>query len=46
MREENVDMLLKLQFWLFSKGANKTFCMWDRLGNLVQNIRTKFVIKK
>jgi hypothetical protein len=32
-------MLLKLQMWLFSKGAEKRFCIWDRLGNLVQDIR-------
>lgn len=35
-------MLYKLQFWLFSKGANKDYCLWDRLGNLMQDFRTKF----
>lgn len=33
-------MLEKLQMWLFSQGANKEFCVWDRLGNLVQDLRT------
>ena len=34
-------MLSRLQMSLFSKGANKDFCVWDRLGNLVQDLRTK-----
>jgi hypothetical protein len=33
-------MLAKLQIWLFSNGADKGFCVWDKLGNLVQDIRT------
>lgn len=32
-------ILLKLQTWLFSKGANKPFGIWDKLGNKVQDIR-------
>lgn len=35
------DMLAKLQMWLFRKGAYKNYCTWDRLGNLVQDVRTK-----
>lgn len=34
-------MLAKLQMWLFSKGANKPYGIWDRLGNTVQDIRAK-----
>lgn len=34
-------MLVKLQMWLFSKGADKPYGVWDRLGNAVQEIRTK-----
>lgn len=33
-------MLVNLQFWLFSKGADKEYCFWDVLGNKVQDIRT------
>ena len=33
-------MLAKLQLWLFSIGANKDYGLWDRLGNLVQDLRT------
>lgn len=34
-------MLLKLQAWLFSKGADKPYGIWDKLGNTVQDIRSK-----
>lgn len=34
-------MLFKLEMWLFNKGADKGFCIWDRMGNLIQDIRTK-----
>ena len=34
-------MLDKLQLFLFSKGANKNHMFYERLGNLVQDIRTK-----
>jgi hypothetical protein len=34
-------MLAKLQMWLFSKGAEKEHFMYERIGNLVQDIRTK-----
>lgn len=34
-------MLEKIQFWLFAKGKNKEYCIWDTLGNLVQDIRLK-----
>lgn len=33
-------MLERLQMYLFAKGANKDYCVWDRLGNAVQDIRT------
>lgn len=33
-------MLLSLQMWLFSKGADKEYCLWDKLGNKVQDLRT------
>lgn len=34
-------MLAKLQMWLFSRGADKNFRIWDRLGNLVQDLRIR-----
>ncbi len=34
-------MLAKLQFWLFKNGANKEHFIYERLGNLMQDIRTK-----
>jgi hypothetical protein len=34
-------MLEKLQYWLFNRGANKKHFLYERLGNLVQDIRTK-----
>ena len=36
-----MKMLAKLQFWLFSKGANKDHVFYENLGNLVQDVRTK-----
>lgn len=42
MRNRGDYMLAKFQMWLFSKGADKDYCIWDILGNLVQDIRTKF----
>ncbi len=37
-------MLRKLQELCFERGANKEFCFWDRLGNFIQDIRSKFNI--
>lgn len=34
-------MLAKFQMWLFSKGAEKEHFFYERLGNLMQDIRTK-----
>lgn len=34
-------LLFKLQIFCFSKGAEKPYCMWDRIGNLIQDIREK-----
>lgn len=34
------NLLLKLQIFLFSKGADKDFCIWDILGNKVQDLRS------
>jgi hypothetical protein len=31
--------LLKLQIFLHGLGANKDFCIWDMLGNAIQDIR-------
>jgi len=34
-------MLAKLQLWFFSRGAAKEdYCLWDRFGNIIQDIRT------
>lgn len=35
-------MLAKLQLWFFGKGADKEHFIYERLGNFVQDIRTKF----
>lgn len=34
-------MLTKLQMWLFGKGANKNHHFYEKLGNVVQDVRTK-----
>lgn len=38
-------MLAKLQMWLFDKGSNKEHFVYEQLGNLVQDIRTKLKCK-
>jgi hypothetical protein len=36
------NLLAKIQKYCFSKGSNKSYyCNWDRLGNLIQDIREK-----
>jgi len=34
-------ILQVVQEWLFRMGAGKGYGAWDRLGNLLQDIRTK-----
>lgn len=35
-------MLVKVQMWLFDRGAKKDHFFYERLGNFVQDMRTKF----
>lgn len=34
------NILQNFQLWLLSKGADREYCIWDKLGNAVQDIRT------
>lgn len=35
-------ILQNFQLWLLSKGVDKEYCIWDKLGNMVQDVR-KFI---
>jgi hypothetical protein len=41
MNEGGFYMLAKFQMWLFSKGAEREDFTYERIGNFIQDIRTK-----
>jgi hypothetical protein len=43
--EEGENMLAKFQMWLFEKGSTQEHFVYEMLGNLVQDVRTKLNAK-
>jgi len=37
-------ILQNIQFLFFKIGSNKDFCIWDKIGNKIQDFRSKYTI--